>query len=39
VTSKHGVAVKALAERHGWNVRAVYRDIEVLRDSGYRIEG
>jgi hypothetical protein len=22
-----------------WKVRAVYRDIEVLRDSGYRIEG
>ncbi|MBI5482129.1 MAG: WYL domain-containing protein [Deltaproteobacteria bacterium] len=30
----HGVALRALAERHAWNLRTLYRDIEVLERAG-----
>jgi len=46
--SRRGVALKTLAEKHGWNLRALYRDIQALRaayfpvrneDGRYWLEG
>jgi predicted DNA-binding transcriptional regulator YafY len=36
--SRAGVPLKTLAERHGWNLRGLYRDIEALDKAGYIIE-
>jgi predicted DNA-binding transcriptional regulator YafY len=35
--SRRGVPLKALAERHGWSLRNLYRDIEVLEAAGYNV--
>ncbi len=35
--SRRGVALRALAERHGWNLRALYRDVETLERAGIPI--
>jgi predicted DNA-binding transcriptional regulator YafY len=37
VAARRGVALKPLAERHGWHLRSLYRDIEVLELAGYPI--
>jgi predicted DNA-binding transcriptional regulator YafY len=46
--SRRGVALKSLAEKHGWNLRTLYRDIEALQaahfpiveeDGRYRLDG
>jgi len=36
--SRRGVSLKALAERHGWPWRTVYRDVEALERAGFPIE-
>jgi len=36
--SRSGVALKTLAERHAWNLRGLYRDIEALESAGYIID-
>jgi proteasome accessory factor B len=35
--SRRGVALKALAEKHGWNLRTLYRDIDALQASLFPI--
>ncbi len=35
--SRRGVALKALAERHGFKLRSLYRDVEVLEAAGFPI--
>lgn len=37
MSSRTGVSLKALAERHGWSWRALYRDVEALEKSGYPV--
>jgi proteasome accessory factor B len=37
LSSRQGVYLKALAEKHDWNLRALYRDIDALEDAGYAI--
>src|SRR5215510_7518416 len=36
--AKRGVNIRQFAERRGCNVRAVYRDIETLREAGVPVE-
>lgn len=36
--SRAGVPLKTLAERHGWNLRGLYRDIDALEKAGHIIE-
>jgi proteasome accessory factor B len=36
--SRRGVSLKALAERHGWPWRSVYRDVDALERAGFPIE-
>ena len=36
--SKRGIHIRPFAARYGWNVRAVYRDLDTLRDAGVPIE-
>jgi predicted DNA-binding transcriptional regulator YafY len=36
--SRRGVSLKALAERHGWPWRTVYRDVDALDRAGFPIE-
>jgi predicted DNA-binding transcriptional regulator YafY len=36
-SGRRGVALKTLAERHGWPLRNLYRDIETLEAAGYPI--
>ncbi len=35
--TRRGVALKALAEKHGWKWRNLYRDIDVLEAAGFPI--
>lgn len=35
--SRRGVALKTLADRHGWPLRNLYRDVEVLEAAGYAV--
>jgi predicted DNA-binding transcriptional regulator YafY len=35
--SKRGVARRPLAERHGWSLRALYRDVEALELAGFPV--
>jgi predicted DNA-binding transcriptional regulator YafY len=35
--SRRGVLLKSLAERHGWNLRTLYRDIEALQAAHFPI--
>jgi len=35
--SKRGVALRRLAERNGWSLRAIYRDIEALELAGFPV--
>jgi predicted DNA-binding transcriptional regulator YafY len=46
--SRRGIALKSLAEKHDWNLRTLYRDIETLQaayfpivveDGRYRLDG
>lgn len=37
-TSRAGVPLKTLAERHGWNLRGLYRDVDALEKAGYIID-
>ena len=36
-TSRHGLPVETLAERHGWKPRTVYRDLHALEEAGFPI--
>lgn len=36
--AKRGVSLKQLADRRGWNLRALYRDIEALKRAKFPIE-
>ena len=36
-SSRHGIALKTLAERGDWSLRSVYRDVEALELAGYPI--
>jgi predicted DNA-binding transcriptional regulator YafY len=36
--SRRGVSLKALAERHGWHWRNLYRDVGALERAGFPIE-
>jgi predicted DNA-binding transcriptional regulator YafY len=36
--ARRGVNIRQFAERHGWNLRALYRDIETLRKAGVPVE-
>lgn len=36
-SSRHGVALRTLAERGGWSLRSVYRDVEALELAGYPV--
>jgi proteasome accessory factor B len=36
--TRRGVSLKALAERHGWPWRTVYRDVDALERAGFPIE-
>jgi predicted DNA-binding transcriptional regulator YafY len=38
VTTKRGVALKQLADRRGWNLRALYRDIKALERAGFPVK-
>jgi len=35
--SRRGVPVARLAERHGWNLRTVYRDLDALQAAGFPV--
>jgi predicted DNA-binding transcriptional regulator YafY len=35
--SRRGVALKALAERHGWSLRSVYRDLQALEGARFPV--
>ncbi len=35
--SRRGVALKSLAERHGWRLRSVYRDRDALEAAGFTV--
>lgn len=35
--SKRGLPLKTIAERHGWILRTLYRDIAVLEESGFAV--
>jgi len=35
--SRRGVLLKQLAEKHGWNLRTLYRDIDVLRAACFPV--
>jgi predicted DNA-binding transcriptional regulator YafY len=35
--SRRGVALKTLAERHGWPLRSLYRDVDALELSGHQV--
>src|SRR5688572_1838882 len=35
--SRRGVALKSLAERHGWQLRTLYRDVQALERAGFPI--
>lgn len=37
VTTKRGVALKQFADRRGWNLRALYRDIKALERAGFPV--
>jgi len=36
--SRRGVSLKALAARHGWSWRTVYRDVDALERAGFPVE-
>ncbi len=36
--ARRGVMLRRLAERRGWNLRALYRDVETLRLANVRVE-
>lgn len=36
--ARRGINIRQFAERHGWNWRALYRDIETLRKAGVPVE-
>lgn len=38
VTSKRGVSLKQFADKRGWNLRALYRDIRALERAGFPVE-
>jgi predicted DNA-binding transcriptional regulator YafY len=38
VTTKRGVALKQFADRRGWNLRALYRDIKALERAGFPVQ-
>ncbi len=38
VQARRGVTLRQFADRHGWNLRAAYRDVRTLRDAGVPIE-
>jgi predicted DNA-binding transcriptional regulator YafY len=38
VNARRGVHVRQFAERKGWNWRALYRDLDTLRDAGVPVE-
>jgi predicted DNA-binding transcriptional regulator YafY len=35
--SRRGVALKTLAERHGWSLRSVYRDLHALEEARFPV--
>jgi predicted DNA-binding transcriptional regulator YafY len=35
--NRHGIALRTLAERHSWNLRTLYRDIEALERAGWSV--
>jgi predicted DNA-binding transcriptional regulator YafY len=35
--SRRGIPLKTLAERHGWSLRSLYRDIEALERAGFPV--
>jgi predicted DNA-binding transcriptional regulator YafY len=35
--SRRGVALKTLAERHGWSLRSIYRDLHALEDARFPV--
>lgn len=37
VTSKRGVSLKQFADKRGWNLRALYRDIKALDRAGFPV--
>jgi len=37
-TAKRGVSLKQLADRRGWNLRALYRDVAALKHAQFPIE-
>jgi predicted DNA-binding transcriptional regulator YafY len=34
LASRRGIPLKQLADRHGWNLRTVYRDVRALEEAG-----
>jgi proteasome accessory factor B len=36
--SREGIPLRPLAEKRGWNLRALYRDIEALEDAGVPVQ-
>ena len=38
VTSKRGVSLKQFADKRGWNLRALYRDVKALERAGFPVE-
>lgn len=38
VQARRGVTLRQFADRHGWNLRAAYRDVRTLRNAGVPIE-
>jgi predicted DNA-binding transcriptional regulator YafY len=36
-TTRRGVALKTLADRYGWPLRTVYRDVEALEGAGFPV--
>jgi predicted DNA-binding transcriptional regulator YafY len=35
--SRRGLPLKTVADRHGWNLRSLYRDVEALEQAGYAV--
>src|SRR5262245_9840135 len=38
VNAKRGVRLRQFAQRHGWNIRAAYRDVKTLRAAEVPID-
>lgn len=38
VTSKRGVSLKQFADKRGWNLRALYRDVKALERAGFPVQ-